>query len=502
MKKVMIIMLAALMVFSCTACGTEKNTETNADNTPLENTVPVGDKEAESEPESEPEETTRDQIRDGLPEKMDLGGEAIRFILVPECAPYDAVGDDSGGDVIFDSVYNRNLHVEDRLNAKLDFTYYGVGNDHAGLANEITQIVMANTSELYAVLQRGFQAFNLSLQGVYMNLNDSQYIDPTQPWWNSGNKDISINSDKSYFLLGDITLSPFLFSTTCFFNKALMNNLSLDVNELYKTVQNGKWTLDVWREYCQAASRDIDGDGETTANDQCGFMWASNENYYTRSAGLYFISRDEEGYPVLAINNEKTVELTEKLVSILHDPTCAVSLKNVGPTAIPPYFSSGLNLFFMGRMAWVTSLYEDNLRSMEDPYGMIPFPKLSESEEYMAGTGATSGNLVAVPITCPNYEGTAMMIEAMCAESYRIVFPAMYETALKAKYSDENIDSQMVDLIHDSIYNDFSVIAGLDILIDGLVREGSANFASKFASEQKTIESNLNAMIDAYKSLD
>ena len=116
----------------------------------------------------------------------------------------------------------------------------------------------------------------------------------------------------------------------------------------------------------------------------------------------------------------------------------------------------------------------------------------------MAGTGASSGNLVAVPITCPNYEETSIVIEAMCAESYRSVFPAVYEIALKAKYADANIDSQMIDLIHERVYNDFTIVANLDILIDNLVRQNKNDFSSAYASNETKMQKALDKMINDY----
>lgn len=116
----------------------------------------------------------------------------------------------------------------------------------------------------------------------------------------------------------------------------------------------------------------------------------------------------------------------------------------------------------------------------------------------MAGTGASSGNLVAVPITCPNYEETSIVIEAMCAESYRSVFPAVYEIALKAKYADANIDSPMIDLIHDRVYNDFTIVANVDTLIDSLVLQNKNDYYSAYASNEAKIQKALDKIIDEY----
>ena len=485
MSSTMLCLLAVLLMAS--GCSESDST---ADNESAEDTAALTI-------ETESRETARADIKDGLPEDIDLQGQKVSFIIVPECAAYDILGE-SGGDIIFDAVYNRNLRVEERLNVDIDCIEHGIGYEHDAMAQTIRKAVMSSSNEFSAVMQRGMQAFNLSLQGMYMNLNENDYIDLTKPWWNDSISDFSINTEKVYTLMGDITMSPFLFSTACFVNKEMMKDYSLDIDELYETVQNGSWTYDVFRKYCAAAYSDIDGDGKASENDHFGFAWTNNAAYFTRSAGIYYISRDNDGYPTLALNNEKTGGFLEKLNSILHDDTLAYHSPKKDITEVASYFITGKNLFFMGRLMWVTGIYSDNFRNMQDPYGIIPYPKYSEEDEYMSGTGASSGNLVAVPITCTNYEETSIVIEAMCAESYRSVFPAFYEIALKSKYADANIDSQMIDLIHERVYNDFTIVANLDILIDNLVRQNKNDFSSAYASNETKMQKALDKMINDY----
>ncbi|MBQ3591231.1 MAG: hypothetical protein II979_04760, partial [Clostridia bacterium] len=91
MKRVFICLLAALLLFSATACGgNEAETEPL-----LQDTAAVE--------ETEPAETSRADTKDGLPEGLDFNGETVHFIIIPECAQYDALGE-SGGDVVFDAV--------------------------------------------------------------------------------------------------------------------------------------------------------------------------------------------------------------------------------------------------------------------------------------------------------------------------------------------------------------------------------------------------------------
>ena len=51
-----------------------------------------------------------------------------------------------------------------------------------------------------------------------------------------------------------------------------------------------------------------------------------------------------------------------------------------------------------------------------------------------------------------------IITEALNAESYKIVFPAYYEVALKTKYTHDNESVQMLDMIVDSRIFDFGYV--------------------------------------------
>ncbi len=495
LKRTLICLLALLLALSAAACsggGTAGDTESTA--APSTQTAPVG-----QATETEPAETSRAEAKDGLPADLDLDGETVRFIIIYESAQQDALGE-SGGDPVNDAVYNRKIAVEDRLNARLAFFVYGSGIEHDAMAQQIANNVRGGDDEYNAVMERGPQAFTLSLQGIFRDLNNNAYVDTSRPWWyGDAIENISINTDHLYLLAGDITLTPFLFSTACFFNKTMLEDYpALSADTLYQTVLDGKWTYDVWREYCTAVYVDVNGDGKADDGDRFGFSCLTPQ-YLTWSAGLKYIDRDEEGYPVLALNTEKNASYIVALNKMFGDSRCTYNYSDNYTTYVR-HFTGGRNLFFMGRFIWVTNMYPTNLQDMNDPYGIIPYPKFAEEDPYMAGL-CSSGNHVAVPTTCENFDAACAVIEAMCSESYRTVFPVLYDKALKARYSDARIDAQMIDLIHDSIYYDITQMASLDILMNELAASGNDNFASAYEAKHEAIQKSLDDLIEKYRSL-
>lgn len=421
-----------------------------------------------------PTETDRYALKDALPDALDFEGDTIHLIIRPEFALYDATGENSG-DIVYDAVYNRNRIVEERLNVKLDYILTS-DNDFNNMAQRVTNSIKSGTDEYDIVMQRGIQTFAQSVEGYYRDLSEAPYLDFDKPWWWMDIvSDTSISSDKTFFLTGDISISTFQLSTVCYFNKEMLARYSHTPDELYDAVTSGKWTYDVFETYCREVSTDLNGNGKADAEDLYGFSYLNyGVMWLTNSAGLKFCGRDVDGYPALNLNREEMVRLTEKLNHVLHEGDIAYLEESGDYHDLVKLFSTENTLFLLGRF-----MHVDNLRDMKAEYGYLPYPKLDENVGYMSGTGS-SGNFLSVPVTCESWECTCAVLEAMASENYRSVFPTYYENALKIKYVGDNRDAQVIDLIHDSIYVDFTALAGIDNVIDALLQENNSNFVSAF----------------------
>ena len=93
-------------------------------------------------------------------------------------------------------------------------------------------------------------------------------------------------------------------------------------------------------------------------------------------------------------------------------------------------------------------------------YGILPVPKYdAEQEEYYT--------CMAFPFTIYSVSSAlsdekadmaGAVLECMASESYRRVTPAVFETAMKLKYSSGDDDSRMYDLIRDAVQIDLGRI--------------------------------------------
>lgn len=307
----------------------------------------------------------------------------------------------------------------------------------------------------------------------------------------------SINTDKTYYLTGDLSISTFLLSTVCFFNKEMLGNYGYTTDDLYDLVENGKWTYDQFETYCQNVYTDTNGDGTADADDIYAFAYLGyGSAWFNYSAGLKFTGRDSDGYPTIEINHENTIELLETVNHMWHDNNYGYLEPSSDYTVLVQKFMDEEMLFLPGRF-----MHTSNLRDFEKEYGVVPYPKLDESYDYMSGTGS-SGNFISVPTTCEDFDATCAVLEALSAENYRNVFPTFYENALKIKYVSDNRDAQMIDIIHDSIYVDFLLLSGMNNIIDTLLQNNESDFASAYAAQEKVLTKTLKTLIEAYDELD
>ena len=490
-KRILTLLLCALMTASAlTACGESAPAET-------------GTSGSESNVGTSAEETeiTRANTPDTLPDDLDFGGATINVYYFGHelSAQYDGPAELTG-DVVTDALYNRNLAVEERLN--VTFNWVKGSADWDGFPGEVQTILQAGSSDYDIIVEENSRLFQQSIQGYFYDLMTKPYIDLSQPWWyNELMEESSLDNSKRYFLTGDICLTTLFGASAAFFNKDLYIDYFGDEATLYQQVLDGEWTVDLLMEYCRGVATDLNGDGTYDDNDLLGFRYEQwgIPNYMSMSTGLSYITRDSEGFPVLDIYNEQSITWADKLYKLLYTENMAVEGTKVDS------FTNETSLFLLGQLSTA-----HELRNTDFDYGLIPYPKLSEDLEYVSGAATANGCGVAVPVSAPGDKLDAIYasIEALCAEGYRKVTPAWYETALKIKYVDNEVNAQMVDLIYNTIKSPFIMMADKALgtgsvftrAVYGASSEGT--FTSYWEANENTFNTNLAQTIADYKALD
>ena len=101
-------------------------------------------------------------------------------------------------------------------------------------------------------------------------------------------------------------------------------------------------------------------------------------------------------------------------------------------------FARGLSVFANANIGDALGYFRD----LEDDYAILPYPKLDENQPEYYTMVDGSHQVMAVPITVSDTERIGVIVEALCAESYRKVVPAYYDVALKFKGTRDQNPSQ------------------------------------------------------------
>ena len=484
-----ILLITAVLI---TSCGNNADANQNSNDTGKADVSSVADDA----------EILRENTPDNLPKDLNFDGEIITVHIRGDEQSTVEMNAELTGDVIEDAVYYRNQAVEERLNVKI-VSYVAEGWEAYNTAiSNLRSSIMAGDDTYDIIAGWSARIPQLSIEGLFMDLYDVDYLDMSQPWWvQSLITELDVAGTLN-FLTGDIALTLLRAAYVMYFNKTVEGNF--EVESLYDIVNRGEWTIDKMSEITKGISSDINGDGVMDENDMYGgaFTAVNQVDCYLQGSGIKMITKDSNGLPVLDIEYEKITVLVEKIYSFLFENPGVICF-----TGNENSFGNQLDNLFMGDRALLVAGPLDNAsityKEMDSDYGIIPYPKYDSNQNEYYTRIQDSMSLWGIPITnnTPHISGAVM--EAMAAESYRKLTPAYYEIAMKVKYSRDDISSQMLDIIRDGAYLNFASIYNESIgtpwfVMRLLLNEKNKDFASWIASNEPTIQQKLNEMVTAF----
>ena len=445
--------------------------------------------------EAEPEETevTRKHAPDTLPADLDFGGETFMIYYASAYGPQILIegGEEQTGEIVADTVAANNQSVEERLNVDLGF-FADKSADWSTVAGIVSGMIMAddNTYDVFMGDQYGMT--QTVSKGYYLNAFNLPYFDFDQPWWNGDfMENLQFFPDSRIFLTGDFSLSALCRMYVQYYNKTLYATLWSNPDELYDLVLEGKWTIDKMSELISAAYQDLNGNGQVDTNDRLGFVaysTYSSTDPFLYCANIPFTSRDEDGRIVIDMNQERAVDLTEKIVDLFYQEGSCFE------TTAP--FSKGNALFYDGQLRDA-----EGFRDMEDDFGFLPSPKMDEQQDRYYDIVTDTNLLSVIPVTSTRSAMAGAVLEALNAQAYRTAVPAWYEVTLKLKYSRDEISADIIDLIHDSIYTSFlyaysPMLSNIGQITHEMVTNNKKNYMSIVARKSKSVDKALAKMYE------
>ena len=442
-KRITSLLLMSLCVlWSFDACGEQAESSS-----PVSTTVPAGEIQAETESENDLTDLEkRARISDDLPD-ADFSGREFRAAVTVEKV-YEIFSEEQTGAIENDSIYERNVRIEDR---------FGVKIKAIETTDPFSAVVKVASSGDYAYEICGhfdYKAYTPITAGAYYNWYEVPYVNLEKPWYSQDSNDSATINGKIFCVTGDLAVTAMQYTYGVFFNRRICERYGWTDRALYDKVYDGTWVIDDFTEIVSGIYEDIDGDGKVNDTDLFGYgdNPVNPADVWLTSFDQPLTGRDADGNITIELMSEKTVQALEKIVEFhYNNPGCR---KYNNQWDEQKYFPQGLAAF--APLAFINCF--DKCRDMEDSYGILPNPKWDEAQERYLTNAYDQFSVFGVPMSVPtsDLEFVGMIYEALNAESYKTVYPAYYDVALKGKYSEDEDTANMVDIIMDGRLFDFS----------------------------------------------
>ena len=486
MKRTFSLLLALLLSCSMIGCGD------------------TAEETAAAEVETQPVETESETLfmEDNLPDDLDFAGAAVNTFGWEEVSIIEFFAEEMNGDVVNDAIFQRNQVVEERLNVALSYTLAPGNNaNHQTWASTVMSSTMAGDGANDIAAGYSMAPTILAYNRVLVDLTTLDYIDFGMPLWPSSLIDEAVCGGKLYFCSGDISTNMISMLYCMFYNKTVATNHGLE--DFYPLVKNGTWTLDKMIELASGCYVDVNGDGIKDPGDSYGYVVQPVYiDPFFFASGLRTTTLDENGIPVLSpeFSGERTQELLVKLVDMFKtDAMYLAGYTMDGYDHVRSAFMEDRALFFDTEISYAVNY----LRQSEASYGILPIPKYDEAQKEYSTIMSFPYTLYGIPVDAKDPEMSAAVLECLASESYRTVSPALFEVALKVKFSQDAESSEMYDIIRSSATFDFGRIfcTNLDNLTFSMFRDavnkGSTDWMSTFQSKKTTLETKLAAVVTA-----
>ena len=427
---------------------------------------------------------------------------SFRFDMPYVIANYTMIShDEETGDALNDAIVNMTRKVEDDLGIKLEL--YEMTNDDRNSIDKLNRMITAGDDEVQAALPLTTALTKLlGNPSLLTDLESIPTLDLTHSWWDSKSTEEYTIGGKCYAAIGDACFFMKCAPIVDFFNKQLISEYKLD--DPYKLVSEGKWTVDKLMEMSRVAAADLNGNQKVDPEeDRFGFVCeGSSLRYMLDGAGVDY-SRGKDDKIEITFYSDRTAGMIEKLVPFIRDKEVTMFANDYSGTYSSPFTELMQPAFMNNRALFYSNqlLQALDFRAMDADFGILPLPKADEEqEEYYNTTNTWWRDNLVVPATNTDLEMTGHVLDAMGYYSQQLVTPAFIDTTIHGKSIRDTESGEMVRLIYDTQAYDIAMLfdwGKVYTLVDTMLTNSTTNLASEYASIKDSITSAMEQTMDA-----
>ena len=411
-------------------------------------------------------ETVKDDpggcVRPPIEEYENLEGYTVKF-AVCEGKKDDPLikrsicPDENSGDSVDKAVISRNNAIEKWYNCNIEMTYY-IANENISLTPEI----LSGSGDYDVLVGRQCDDISLCLNDYLVDVANHEdaapYIDLESEFFYWGKdyiKGLSSNG-KVYWLTGEISLNYTVGFYCTFVNAALYEeNFKESEGSIYDIVRNKEWTVDKVKMLADAVTtkKNITFDELIVSDEYIGIAMPVNETVdaLAIASGVKFCETDQNGSLKCTANQNNSAlrGFFDKFYELM-DSGNMINTGNDYDAAFTAIKRDNALMTF-GYLHQAATYLKDQMTS---PYYILPMPMLSADQENYVAPLVNDLALFGISSSSKNIKATAIILEAMCIESYRSVRPRYYEDGVGLWYTTSFDVADMLDILCESAYTD------------------------------------------------
>ena len=399
---------------------------------------------------------------------------------------WEIYAENENGELINDAVYRRNMILEGKYNVIIKETK--VVNT---LLKSVRSAIQAGDNLYDLICPPMKEAGTLATEGSLVDLKTVPNLNIKKGYWNQNlDKYTSINN-KLFYISGDLNIMDKQATWVLYFNKNLLSNLRLE--SPYNMVRDNKWTMDVYNVMLKNVTTDVNGDGKYDKYDRFGLLThdggLAGFDYY---AGEPIVSKSSTGEFTLSFNNERTVNAIDKGIEMISD----------NKTYLFPDWKLGQDMFEAGQSLFYLEVLDKTgqLRNMEIPFGVIPFPKLDENQPQYNTCIADVAQLFCIPLSNTELDRTGFIFEALAELSVDTLKEAYYDKNLTVKFVRDEDSVEMIEIIMQGVIFDLGTIyklGSMNGIVSSSITKKQNNFVSNFEKNQPKAQEALDKIIES-----
>ncbi|MBQ7336912.1 MAG: hypothetical protein IJW40_00495 [Clostridia bacterium] len=348
--------------------------------------------------------------------------------------------DQDTGDLINDSVFDRNATVEEQYQVVISMEYGNVDNVDTPYMTSVRNNHNTGDDLYQLITLRSLQSCELTLELLMTDMSESPYIDLSKPWWNQDSVASLRTGDSNFWASSELLIRDKGATACIFYNARIAEDNGF--TEFYELADAGDWTMEALCEAAEVCALD-NGDGVVDDNDIWGAVCGDDTvNYLYNGAGLKFAEINEAGVPEYLFGDEESITVLKDIFDyVMYADFYANTYSNLKCKEVK--FINDNVLFFFGMIKDVTTL-----RSMTTDYGVLPIPKYDEFQDnYSSLVWMHHDSVLGIPAVVKNQDMAQVVLEALSAESYYTVYRDFYDTVILGRSARDQQSKEMLEVV-------------------------------------------------------